>query len=287
MKNPYRPFVSAYARLLRKGGALPQGGLPPARAPRPRRQAPKILLFSPHPDDECLTGALPLRLRREARWAVLNVAVTQGSRPDRQAARLAELQGACAFLGFGVRQTAPNGLERINLKARAQDPAHWAACVEAIAQLLAAEQPQAVLVPHEHDWNSTHIGTHVLVLDALRRLGPEWACLLIESEYWQPMAAPNLMVETGLRDTAELVAATSFHVGEVARNPYHVRLPAWMQDNVRRGGELVGGQGGAAPDFAFATLYRVRAWRQGQPAERFAGGRIVSAADAVEAALMT
>jgi hypothetical protein len=50
----------------------------------------------------------------------------------------------------------------------------------------------------------------------------------------------------------------------VKRNPYHLSLPAWMIDNVRRGGELVGGQGGAAPDFAFATLYRLRRWRNGQ-----------------------
>lgn len=54
------------------------------------------------------------------------------------------------------------------------------------------------------------------------------------------------------------------------RNPYHLGLPAWMQDNVRRGGELVGGQGEAAPDFAFATLYRMRRWKAGRlhaPAE--------------------
>ena len=47
------------------------------------------------------------------------------------------------------------------------------------------------------------------------------------------------------------------------RNPYHLLVPAWMQDNVRRGGELVGGQGGAAPDFTFCTLYRLRRWRDG------------------------
>jgi len=62
---------------------------------------------------------------------------------------------------------------------------------------------------------------------------------------------------------ADLVAAISFHVKEVERNPYHLTLPAWMQDNVRRGGELVGGQGGAVPDFTFAVLYRLRRWGKG------------------------
>ena len=60
-----------------------------------------------------------------------------------------------------------------------------------------------------------------------------------------------------------MMAALSCHVGEVQRNPYHLLVPAWMQDNVRRGGELVGGQGGAAPDFTFATLYRLRRWVDG------------------------
>jgi len=74
------------------------------------------------------------------------------------------------------------------------------------------------------------------------------------------MQSPNLMVEYSATDLADLVAATSFHVGEVKRNPYHLLLPAWMQDNVRRGAELVGGQGGAAPTFMFAQLFRAQKW---------------------------
>ena len=58
------------------------------------------------------------------------------------------------------------------------------------------------------------------------------------------MAEPNLLVESGVEDVADLVAALACHVGEVRRNPYHARLPAWMMDNVRRGAELVGGRAG-------------------------------------------
>ena len=50
-----------------------------------------------------------------------------------------------------------------------------------------------------------------------------------------------------------------------------------MQDNVRRGGELVGGQGGAAPDFTFATLYRLRRWERGGLQAVFEGGRHLAA----------
>ena len=90
------------------------------------------------------------------------------------------------------------------------------------------------------------------------------------------MATPNLMVESSAQDLGDMMAALSFHVGEVQRNPYHLLVPAWMQDNVRRGGELVGGQGGAAPDFPFATLYRLRRWARGGFEPAFEGGKILA-----------
>jgi hypothetical protein len=93
------------------------------------------------------------------------------------------------------------------------------------------------------------------------------------------MAAPNLMVESTPADVADLVAALSLHAGEVARNAYHLRLPAWMMDNVRRGTELIGGQGAAAPQFVFATLYRLRGWKGGQFYEVLDKGRAIAADD--------
>ncbi|HVV70366.1 MAG TPA: PIG-L family deacetylase, partial [Verrucomicrobiae bacterium] len=84
---------------------------------------------------------------------------------------------------------------------------------------------------------------------------------------------PNLMVEISAEDLADMIAATTFHVGEVKRNPYHLLLPPWMMDNVRRGGEVAGGQGGAAPNFPFAALYRLRRWRGGKAERFFDGGK--------------
>jgi hypothetical protein len=52
-----------------------------------------------------------------------------------------------------------------------------------------------------------------------------------------------------------------------------------MRDNVRRGGELVGGQGGEAPDFTFATLYRLRRWRNGKLFQCLEKGRMVGVND--------
>lgn len=49
-----------------------------------------------------------------------------------------------------------------------------------------------------------------------------------------------------------------------------------MMDNVRRGAELVGGQGGAAPAFLFAQLFRLRHWTGSQIESCFAGGRYLT-----------
>jgi hypothetical protein len=216
---------------------------------------------------------------------VLNVAVTQGSRKDRQAERLRELQQACRFIGFGLLTTGPTGLERISAKTRHSDPAHWSACVKTILDILQAQQPRIVMFPHERDWNSTHIGTHYLLTDALLQMPASFECLVIESEFWGQMDDPNLMVEISPPDLADMVAATTFHVGEVARNPYHLLLPAWMMDNVRRGGELVGGQGGAAPDFLFSSLYLLRRCSGGQLTRFYEGGRTVPASTNLKDAL--
>ena len=283
--NPYIPYVSNFARLLTDGQSLMVGTLSPPPRPQPPADAPVVLIFSPPPDDECIVGGLALRLLREANMRVINVAVTQGSNKARQQARLEELRRACDWLGFGLEQTAPCGLEKINPKTRANEAAHWSGAVKTIAALLARHRPRAVFFPHALDWNSTHVGVNMLVMDALRSMPADFQTTLIETEFWGQMTAPNLMVEISPADLADLVAALSLHTGEVERNPYHLRLPAWMQDNVRRGAELVGGQGGISPLFPFATLYRALTFDKGHAAVAHSGGRQIKATDPLLASL--
>jgi hypothetical protein len=63
------------------------------------------------------------------------------------------------------------------------------------------------------------------------------------------------------------------------------QLERWQElknccdDNVRRGAELVGGQGGTAPRFAFATLYRLRRWEESRFHNIFEGGQVLSGQD--------
>ena len=265
--NPFQKFVSAYARLFRTGTKLPLGR--PQKFPRHQKVpgAPKVLIFSPHPDDECIVGGLALRLLREVKWNVINVAVTLGGKTGRRVARLRELKNACDFLGFDLVSA---NLVNIQPQTRRQNRVYWKKAVRAMTKVLVRSRPRVIFIPHGCDGHPTHVGTHWLVLDALKNLPVGFQCHVVETEFWAPMEEPNLLVESSLADVANLVAALACHAGEVRRNPYHARLPAWLMDNVRRGAERVGGQGGAAPDFTFATLYRLQKWRNGklQPGSR-------------------
>jgi N-acetylglucosamine malate deacetylase 1 len=276
--NPFQKYVSDLAQLLHRGEKLPLGRSQKIHGrPGISEAAPRALIFSPHPDDECIVGGLALRLLRESKWNVVNVAVTLGSKRERRKARLRELRNACASLGFGLTVPQGQGLEQITLKSRSQNRAHWQRAVKVIADILKEQRPRVIFVPHERDGHPVHIGTHFLVLDALRTLPAGFQCHVVETEFWGQMTEPNLLVELDAAEVGDLVAALACHTGEVRRNPYHVRLPAWMVDNVRRGAELVGGRGGAAPDFAFGAIYRLQKWSQGrlvpvQRRQRFLSG---------------
>jgi LmbE family N-acetylglucosaminyl deacetylase len=275
--NPYLHFVSEFTRIAREGADCPLGGIAPSAHAPPAEDAPTALLFSPHPDDEAITGGLALRLARECGWNVINVALTLGSKPERCGERFEELKGACGFLGFALVTTVPGGLEKIAVSTRDNQPELWSSSVAVVADILRRRQPKAIFFPHKRDWNSTHIGAHWLVADALRQVDG-LSCYLVETDFWGQMTSPNLLVEYSLQDVADLVAAISFHAGEVRRNPFHLRLPAWLHDNARRGGELVGGQGSGPPDFLFAQLFRLRRWRSRRMERCLSGGRNLPAA---------
>jgi LmbE family N-acetylglucosaminyl deacetylase len=254
--NPYRAYVESIRAGVKGAKSAPavSGTVPVVESDA------KVMVFAPHPDDESIIGLLPLRLMREAGKQIIVAPVTFGSNVERQAGRAKELADACAYLGWEVRR----GKAELG-----------ALEVDDIVALLKEAQPAVVVMPHAGDWNSRHISTHFLVEEALGKMEASFACSVVETEFWGAMDDPNLMVEGDAELVSDLVAAISLHVEEVARNPYHLLLPAWMQDNVRRGGELVGGQGGAVPDFSFATLYRLRKWENGGYVQCLETGTVV------------
>jgi LmbE family N-acetylglucosaminyl deacetylase len=262
--NPYEAYVQKLSDLIAEARQAPLGGFPDYPRPEPDADAPVALIFSPHPDDEVIIGGWALRLLRQTRWRVVNVAVTQGSNRQRQQGRWDELTRCCRCIGFELQATQPNGLEGVNVKTRTELPDRWRDMTKIVGAILSQHRPRAIFFPHETDWNSTHIGTHYLVADALAGLPGDFRCAAVETEFWGQMPRPNVLVESSAADVAALITALSWHVEEVQRNPYHLTVPAWMMDNVRRGGEWIGGQGRAVPSFLFGTMYRVRNWRRGR-----------------------
>ena len=212
---------------------------------------PRLVVFAPHPDDECM-NSLALRIMFECGFEVVDAAVTFGSNKARRAGRRAELKSACGFLGWKI---APLGFDRINPKTRKNEKEYWQDCAAKTAALIEKLKPAAIIAPHSGDWNKTHIGTSLLVSDALAKTS--WSGVRIEGELWQAMETPNLLVEVSPAVIAAEIGALSCHTKEVERNPYHLNLPAYYTDNVRRGAEIVGGQGGGAPSFQFGQIYRV------------------------------
>ena len=79
--NPYLKYAQSFLDLVEREMRSPTELLSlrwePAK-PRLRRPDP----FSP-PDDECIVGGLPIRLLREAGFKIVNVAITLGSKVDR------------------------------------------------------------------------------------------------------------------------------------------------------------------------------------------------------------
>ena len=272
--NPYLKYAQSCLDLVERGNALPYGGFSPPSVRASEASAPVALILSPHPDDECIVGGLPIRLLREAGFKIVNVAITLGSKVERRMARLEELRKACEWIGFELQQIGEQGLEKVTPANRLEEPDSWTQKVGQLSEIFEKWNPTLLFFPNSHDWNQTHLGVHLLTLDVLRNQR-DFNPFLVETEYWGQMPAPNLLVESSTEEVADLLGALSHHEGELKRNPFHLRMPSWMQDNVRRGAEVVGGQGGPAPSFNFATLYRVSRWMDGKWFPAWQGGKML------------
>jgi N-acetylglucosamine malate deacetylase 1 len=267
MTASFENYAQDFSDLRGNGVSLKAAKSQPPHFKPPAGNAPVCMVFAPHPDDEAIFATLPLRLRHEDYWRVINVPVTLGSRLDRRAARWQEMQNCCAHLGFDVASAtgkASQGLEHAQIAHRRSNPVQWAANVARIAKLIKKFQPSVIVCPHAQDGHPVHMGTHWLVLDALRLLAPKHTVHLLLAEYWNTQLQPRLMVEANSAQVGHMLGALMQHTGEVARNPYHLTLPAWLMDGVRRGAERVGAPGSAAPKFDFAALYGWQCWQAGK-----------------------
>src|ERR1700748_155088 len=145
LQSSFDAYVEAFQELLHS--PLP---IPPAfDGPYPIREIdsgkPVALIVSPHPDDECIVGGLPLRLQREAGYEVVNIAATLGSNVARREERWIELTHACGALGFATVDPDFAGQLPLHLARRADDPKSWHRDVKRLAQVFEQFRPALVL----------------------------------------------------------------------------------------------------------------------------------------------
>ncbi|HXH29912.1 MAG TPA: PIG-L family deacetylase [Bacteriovoracaceae bacterium] len=206
-----------------------------------------VMILSPHPDDESIVGSLALRLRRENKVRIINVAVTLGSKKERQKERCEELSKACELLE----------MECVYLDES------WSKKAKELKSLLKKYQPALIIAPHLKDFHPTHIKTGHLLREVLLS-SKTYNGLVAWSEFWGQMSDPNILLEVPIEILELQMRALQLHVGEVSRNPYHLRLPAWMMDNVRRGSEVISGKGVSAPPMAYGVIYKLQHYRAGR-----------------------
>ena len=205
------------------------------------------MILSAHPDDECITGSLALRLSHENNAHIINVAVTLGSKVERQKARLKELMSACELLEMELVVLEEN----------------WNKKAKELKSLIQKYQPDLIIAPHLKDHHPTHIKTGELLKKVLLTL-KKTTTIVAWSEFWGQMSKPNVLIEVPQQILELQMKALALHAGEVSRNPYHLRLPAWMMDNVRRGAEVINGKGESSPLMPYGVIYQLQQFHAGK-----------------------
>lgn len=208
-----------------------------SRSPIQENLGHKVLIVSPHPDDETINGALALRLKQNYNCEIFNFPFGFGSNLSRQNERKAELIEATKILGF------TNIFEQ-NLE-----------------HTISTLKPQLIILPHADDGHIFHTKTYVTVMATLKKL--LWTGNVALTEFWYPNRSANLLLEVAVEECALLMESLSAHFGEIKRNPYHLRLPFWMMDNSRRGSELILGTKIETASLLLSNLYQIKFYKDG------------------------
>ena len=216
---------------------------------RPKR----ILILAPHPEDECLMSGFAIRAQSAFQSEVVVVPFSYGSKVERRAARKVELAHALKILEFNL------------LDPRIKTESDEELTVAEFRIALKSFNPDVVLSMHLNDGHPVHIRSAKLAQKALQDYASDSKQTIhwLQSEFWQSMDKPNLLIPLSAAEIAKMGDALSAHVGEVSRNPYHLTLPAWSMEQVRRGSEMCVDETGARisgakkDDYVFGQIYRI------------------------------
>ncbi len=228
-------IVDSYLQAGGRTDAIPSLSSTVAISSSVLSRIPRILIIAPHPDDECLMAGFALRAREEWRAEVHVLPYGFGSDRSRRSARIQELKDALQVLDFKLIDPRTAGATEKLTTAEYES-------------VMASVQPDVILSPHLQDGHPAHMESASLVQNwfaqqsATEAILPVW----LQTEYWQQNPGANAFVPLNPVHVIRIGEALQKHQGEVSRNPYHLRLPAWCMDQSRRAQELIGGFGATA-----------------------------------------
>ncbi len=207
---------------------------------------PRILILSPHPDDECLMAGYALRMQEEWSAEVTVVPFSYGSDVSKRAARSQELKEALSVLGFKLLDPRKN---------QSMDKLSISEFSEAVTKI----NPEIIFSPHANDRHPTHVQAYEMAASVVASVGASAPKKItwIQTEYWQAAEKPNLFIPLTAKHVVKIGEALMKHRGEIARNPYHLSLPAWYMDQARRAPELISGFGKSS-SFIFGQLVQIK-----------------------------
>ena len=239
----YRDYVQSFHGLYLSARGAKESPLPDLLG-SVREKLKRILILAPHPDDECLMAGLAIRAKEEWGTEVYVLPFSFGSKLDRQNERKRELNHALDVLSFTLVDPRAPLFQELNS--------------DLILTELQNLKPDALILPHAHDAHPTHVRCSHMGMKAAQ----EWvnqgkhSLSVFETEFWMGMEHPNCLVSLSLEHLTQMGEALMEHKGEVSRNPYHLSLPAYAMEQMRRGSEVVIGMGSKPKDQVFAQVYR-------------------------------
>lgn len=249
MKN-YSEFVSAGVKLMQDGAMIPLGYYDPIVWPPRKSDAPVALVMFAHADDECMSG-MPVILNLMRQGYRVVVAPTVIGRPQQIPQRTKELANACKYIGAELFLMDEAGMWE---DLRNGGDAGYAKCLPQVQACMEKFKPSIIVTHHGNDGHPDHKKTSRLVFEAVLKL--QWNGGIILTEYWKDMSAPNVYLEMTLEDVVRVMEASSFHVGEMVRNPFHLNFLLLSLMN-KQYSEVVLGWGVPAASFLGAVMLKI------------------------------
>jgi LmbE family N-acetylglucosaminyl deacetylase len=230
-------------------------------------QRQRVLILSPHPDDEVIgCGGLISKVKDAGGQVFVNY-VTLGDTRDRTERgwstadeRIAEIQEVAGLLGFDKWDIAlPGARHHLRLDAMAQHD--LIAVLEHASTLsLQAVEPTVVLLPSPVSYNQDHRAVAEAAITALRPVGaashaPVEVVAIFEevADQWTPQSdvAPNLFVELQQHHLDAKLNAMRAYASQVRPHPHTRSLEALQTMAVVRG---------AHSGLGYAEAYRCMRW---------------------------